>query len=181
VSEASRIASSDPEISHLVNFYKGDAESLPCEDASFDVVVCECAFCTFPNKRVAAAEIARVLRPGGRAGLSDLTRSGPLPKELEGLLAWVSCIADARPIEEYVSYLAGAGLEPDVVEQHNDALAQLVRDIQGKLMGAELMVKLRKIELPGIDFSAAKSTAAAAAESVRNGLLGYSIVTANRV
>ena len=50
-------------------------------------VVCECAFCTFPDKSRAAAEFARVLRSGGRVGISDLTRSGELPGELDGLLA----------------------------------------------------------------------------------------------
>jgi ubiquinone/menaquinone biosynthesis C-methylase UbiE len=64
-------------------------------------VICECAFCTFRDKSAAASEFARVLKPGGKVGLSDLTRSGILPAELDGLLAWVACIADARPISEY--------------------------------------------------------------------------------
>ncbi len=84
--------------------------ALTFEDASFDAVICECAFCTFPDKERAAAEFARVLRPGGRVGLSDLTRTGPLPDELEGLLAWVACIADARPVEEYAHFLTAAGI-----------------------------------------------------------------------
>src|SRR5258708_39802803 len=87
-----------------VQFARADAEHLnTLADASFDAVVCECAFCTFPNKQAAAAEIARVLVPGGHLGLSDLTRSGPLPPELDGLLAWIACIADALPIDGYVA------------------------------------------------------------------------------
>lgn len=70
-----------------IHFHTGDAEKLATFDASFDAVICECAFCTFPNKRAAAAEFARVLTPGGRVGLSDLTRSGPLSPELDNLLA----------------------------------------------------------------------------------------------
>jgi len=62
-----------------VRFARGDAERLPFDDASFDAVLCECAFCTFPDKRAAASEFARVLRPGGRVGLSDLTRVGAVP------------------------------------------------------------------------------------------------------
>ena len=38
-------------------------------------MICECAFCTFPDKRAAASEFARVLKPGGKVGLSDLTRA----------------------------------------------------------------------------------------------------------
>src|SRR5580700_972188 len=96
------------QVAHLVSFVEGDAERLNFPEASFDAVICECAFCTFPDKRAAALEFARVLRPGGGAGLSDLTRSATLPPELTGLLAWVACIADARPVEEYAAYLRGA-------------------------------------------------------------------------
>jgi arsenite methyltransferase len=70
-----------------VQFVTGDAERLPCADGAFDAVICECAFCTFPDKQAAATEFARVLRSGGRVGLSDLTRTGPLPPDLQGLLA----------------------------------------------------------------------------------------------
>src|SRR6516225_11199860 len=70
-----------------VCFRTGDAEGLPFPDAFFDAVICECAFCTFPNKTAAADEFARVLPSGGGIGLSDLTRGPVLPEELSGLLA----------------------------------------------------------------------------------------------
>jgi len=53
-----------------VSFHRADAERLPFADQSFDAVICECAFCTFPNKPAAANEFARVLRVGGRVGLT---------------------------------------------------------------------------------------------------------------
>ena len=171
-----RAAAAD--VAGRVRFERGDAEQLPFTAESFDAAVCECAFCTFPDKRTAAREFARVLKSGGRLGLSDLTRSGPLPPELEGLLAWISCIADARPVSEYVCYLEEAGFTAVSVESHDQALAQMVREIQGKLLSAELMVKLKKLELPGADFEQAKRLARAAAEAVRCGLLGYSLLTA---
>lgn len=159
---------------------QGDAESLPFPDASFDAVICECAFCTFPDKSAAASEFHRVLRPGGRAGISDLTRNGPLPSELEGLLAWIACIADARPVAEYARYLESAGFTLPAIEPHNDALRQMVRDIEGRLLGAELMTKLKKLDLPGADFDQAKSLARAAAGAVRADLLGYALITASK-
>ncbi len=167
-------------VSSLAQFKLGDAERLDASDSSFDVVLCECAFCTFPDKRTAAREFARVLRPGGRLGLSDLTRSGELPAQLSGLLAWIACIADARTSEEYVAQLEQAKFQALSVEPHDEALAQMVRDIQGRLLAAELMVRLDKISLPGIDFAEAKATAACAASSVRAGLLGYSLITAKK-
>jgi arsenite methyltransferase len=163
---------------HLVSFVQGDAERLDFADASFDAVICECAFCTFPDKRAAASEFARVLRPGGGVGLSDLTRSGPLPRDLEGLLAWIACIADARPVEEYASYLKGAGFDAATIEPHDSALAELARDVQARLLGIELMVKLKKLDLPGVDFEQAKQLARAASKAIQDGLLGYSLIVA---
>jgi ubiquinone/menaquinone biosynthesis C-methylase UbiE len=168
-------------LNHMVKFQQGDAESLPFDDGSFDLIVCECAYCTFPNKRVAAEEFARVLRPGGRLALSDLTRSGPLPSELEGLLAWISCIADAQPVESYISFLESAGLIVDLVENQDQALYQTVDDIRGKLLGAELLLKLKKVDLPGVDFEEAKRLARVASEAVRQGKLGYSLFTASSI
>jgi len=72
------VASVNVGVSDRVRFKRGDAETLPFGDAEFDAVICECAFCTFPDKCAAASEFARVLKPSGRVGLSDLTRSGPL-------------------------------------------------------------------------------------------------------
>lgn len=167
-------------VGHLVSFRQGDAEKIDFEDASFDAVICECAFCTFPDKRAAANEFVRVLKPSGKVGLSDLTRVTTLPPELTGLLAWVACIADARPVEEYAGYLEAAGMYQVEIEPHDEALAEMVRDIQGKLLGAELMSKLKKLDLAGIDFVQAKALAKAAAEAVRVKTLGYAIVSARR-
>jgi SAM-dependent methyltransferase len=171
-------AASEAGLASRVLFEQGDAERLPFEANSFDAVVCECAFCIFPDKATAAAEIARVLRPGGRLGMSDLTRSGPLPAELEVLLAWIACIADAQPVSRYVDYLESAGLAVDQIENRDDVLGQTVADFRGKLLGAELLVKLKKIDLPGADFQQARLIARSAAEAIREGKLGYVLLGA---
>ena len=171
-------AAAEAGLGDQVRFEQGDAEHLPFDNGAFDAVICECAFCTFPDKPTAAAEIARVLRPGGRLGLSDLTRSDPLPSELEGLLAWIACIADAQHVEQYVSYLETAGLAVEHLEPHDAALSQMVSDIRGKLLGAELLVKLKKIDLPGADFEQAKTLARSAAVTVQEGKLGYVLLAA---
>ena len=84
-------------VSYLTTFRQGDAEGLPFDDGSFDVVISECSFCTFPDKTRAASEMARVLRPDGRLGLTDMTVSGPLPEDIQSMLAWVTCIAWSSP------------------------------------------------------------------------------------
>jgi arsenite methyltransferase len=75
VGEAGRNAE-DMGLRERVSFQWADAERLPFADESFDAVICECSFCTFPDKAAAAGEFARVLRVGGQVGLSDLTRNG---------------------------------------------------------------------------------------------------------
>lgn len=168
-------------MSDLVRFEQGDAEKLRFEANSFDAIICECAFCTFPDKSTAGGEFARVLRPGGRVGLSDLTRAGPLPPELEGILAWITCVADARPIDEYVSYLEGAGLKVSEIEPHNAALAEMVKNIRTKLLGAEVLLKLKMIDLPlDIDFRQAKSLIRHATEAIQQGRLGYALVVGEK-
>lgn len=174
------VRATESTVGGLVTFGQGDAEKIDFPDAAFDAIICECAFCTFPDKQAAAREFVRVLKPGGRVGMSDLTRAATLPPELTGLLAWIACIADARPVEEYASYLKSAGIGGVEIEPHDDALAEMVRDIQGKLLGAELMTKLKKLDLGGVDFTQAKRLAHAAANAVRVKTLGYAIVSGQR-
>ena len=159
-----------------VKFQTGDAERLPVADSSFDAIICECAFCTFPDKQAAAGEFHRVLRGGGRVGLSDLTRGPVLPKELDGLLAWIACIADAQPLESYGQYLSAAGFLVEYSEQHDEALLEMVNQIRMKLLGAEIMVGLKKLDLPGVDFAGAKQMAQAAYDAIRRGNLGYAVL-----
>ncbi|GHO90515.1 hypothetical protein KSF_005630 [Reticulibacter mediterranei] len=174
-------AASTTGVSHLVSFQQGDSERLPVPNETFDAVICECAFCTFPDKQTAASEFRRVLKPGGRVGLSDLTRRGNVPEDLQGLLARIACIADAQPIDGYIHYLLDAGLTMNKVEQHDDVLADMVQTIHGRLLGAEVLVKLKKIELPGgVDFEQAKAFMRSAAAAVKAHLFGYAVITATK-
>ncbi|HXT36944.1 MAG TPA: methyltransferase domain-containing protein [Chloroflexota bacterium] len=177
---AAREAAERAGVAELTEFVAGDAERLPFPDQSFDAVICECAFCTFPDKARAAVEFARILRQGGRVGLSDLTREGPLSRELEGLLAWIACIADARPLAEYQAYLQYADFLIEQTERHDDALQAMIRGIQTKLMGIDLLVGLRKLDLPSIDLGQARAMARSAAEAARTGALGYVLLTGTR-
>jgi ubiquinone/menaquinone biosynthesis C-methylase UbiE len=162
-----------------VTFVQGDAEHLDFADGSFDAIICECALCTFPDKASAAREFARVLRRPGRVGLSDLTARTPLSPDLEGLFSWIACVADARSTDEYARYLSDAGMNVEIVENHDSALAQMVREIQGRLMGIELAAKLKKIDLPGVDLEGVKKFARAATDAIRSGHIGYALLTAS--
>jgi ubiquinone/menaquinone biosynthesis C-methylase UbiE len=163
-----------------VSFQLGDAERLPFGDETFDAIICECAFCTFPSKTIAALEFYRVLKPGGQLGLSDLTRTETTIPGLEGLLSWIACIGDALPAERYVAILQQAGLQVPLVEDYSDALIEMVQQIQARLLGAEVMAGLRKIDLPGVDFAAGRQFAHAALQATRSGALGYAVIAARK-
>jgi ubiquinone/menaquinone biosynthesis C-methylase UbiE len=59
-----------------VSFLEADAEALPFEDASFDVVLSTFGVMFTPDQQRAAHELARVCRPGGRIGLANWTPDG---------------------------------------------------------------------------------------------------------
>ena len=161
-----------------VRFRIGDAERLPVPDASFDAVVCECAFCTFPDKPTAAAEIARVLKPGGRVGITDVALDPErLDAELRTLAGWVACIADARPMAEYVELLEHAGLHVTRTEPHDDALTRMIEQIDGRLAAYSM---LKHAALENVDVPKARERCTLAARAVEDGIAGYSLIIARK-
>jgi arsenite methyltransferase len=165
-------------LSDCVAFTEADGEAPPFADGSFDAVLCECSFCLFPNKDAAARSFSRLLRPGGRAVISDVTRRKTLPKSLSGLVARIACIADARPTDEYVACLRRAGLTIEAVEEHDEALSDLVKEVQLRLIGAEVLVGLNKLRIPDVNFATAREMATEALVAIRQRQLGYTVILA---
>ncbi|MFC2003204.1 class I SAM-dependent methyltransferase [Chloroflexota bacterium] len=63
-----RSKADEEKLADRVSFLRGDAESLPFRNGSFDTVISECSFSLLPDKEIAARDIKRVLRLGGKAG-----------------------------------------------------------------------------------------------------------------
>jgi len=160
-----------------VRFGCADAEALPLADASVNGVLCECAFCLFPDKARAASEIARILRPGGRLALSDVTADpARLTDELHTLDAHVACVAGARPLDETATMLAAAGLTVEFVARRDDAIGEILDRIDGRLRLARLIGGGPLGDL--VDRASALLDAARAA--VAAGSLGYGVIVARR-
>lgn len=177
--EAARGAARDAGLGGSVRFLVADAEALPLEDASVDGVLCECSLCTFPDKRAAAAELARVLKPGARLALSDMTADPErLPASLRTLDAWVACLADARPLPLLLELVRGEGLAVEVVERHDDALARLLDRVGARLRLARLALAAGGD--PGV-VDRGLDLLAVARESLDRGILGYAVVVARRL
>lgn len=64
-----------------VTIVEGSAEQLPFDDASFDVVISNGVIDLIPDKDAVFSEITRVLRPGGRIQLADVTIQNPVSEE----------------------------------------------------------------------------------------------------
>ena len=94
------------------HFLKGVIEDIPLPAESVDVVISNCVVNLSTDKARVFAEIARVLQPGGRVGLSDVVAEDRLdPAERTARGSYVGCIAGALSKGEYEQGLAGAGLE----------------------------------------------------------------------
>jgi SAM-dependent methyltransferase len=100
-----------------VHFLKGIIEQVPLPSGSVDVVISNCVINLSTDKAAALTEIARVLKPGGRVGVSDVVAEDRLtPAERAERGSYVGCIAGALAKGEYVAGLEAAGFENVSVE-----------------------------------------------------------------
>jgi arsenite methyltransferase len=95
-----------------VHFLKGVIEQIPLPASSVDVVISNCVINLSVDKPAVLTEIARVLKPGGRLGISDIVaedRLSPVDRSERG--SYVGCIAGALSKSEYEGGLEAAGFE----------------------------------------------------------------------
>jgi arsenite methyltransferase len=93
-----------------VEFLKGQIEAIPLPAETVDVVISNCVVNLSTDKPAVFAETFRVLKPGGRLGISDVVAEDQLsPADRAERGAWVGCIAGALSKDEYEAQLAAAG------------------------------------------------------------------------
>jgi arsenite methyltransferase len=99
------------------HFLKGQIEAIPLPADSIDVVISNCVINLSVDKPAVLMEIGRVLRPGGRIGVSDVVAEDRLSPEERGERgSYVGCIAGALSRSEYVAGLEAVGFEDVTVE-----------------------------------------------------------------
>ena len=102
---------------------RGLIEAIPLASESVDVVISNCVVNLSPEKDRVLAEISRVLRPGGRIGISDVVAEDHLtPAERAERGSYVGCIAGALSRAEYLDGLAAAGFVDAEVEFTHEAV-----------------------------------------------------------
>lgn len=176
--DAARTAASASGCGERVRFVQGDAERLPVADDQFDVVLCECALCTFPDQWRAVAEFRRALRPGGRLALSDVVvESGPFATPLSGAIAMIACIDGALSSAGYRQLLRQGGLTVRRSESRPHDAETFVQRIEDRLRGARLLGIAPPPGSPlGVDD--AIEAARQARREIASGRLGYTIFVA---
>jgi arsenite methyltransferase len=101
-----------------VRVIDGNAERLPLPDASVDVVTSNGVLNLVPDKPAAFAEIARVLKPGGRLQLADIALRMPVSEQSRSdPRLWAECVVGAIVEDDYISQLQAAGLSVEVIRQ----------------------------------------------------------------
>lgn len=117
----------------------GMIEDLPVDDASVDWVISNCVINLAPDKSRVFAEIARVLKPGGRISVSDMV-VGNLPARLRtDAAAYVACIGGAVSEDEYVAGVEAAGLtDVTVTERHVYDAASLRALVRSELITGDV-------------------------------------------
>jgi SAM-dependent methyltransferase len=125
-----------------VHFLKGLIEAIPLPAESVDIVISNCVVNLSPEKPRVLAEIVRVLRPGGRVGITDIVaedRLSPADRAERG--SHVGCIAGALSESEYRDGLEAVGL--------SDIEVELTHRVADGMHGA--IVRARKPEMSAID------------------------------
>jgi arsenite methyltransferase len=99
------------------HFLKGHIEQIPLPAASVDVVISNCVINLSTDKPAVFSELARVLKPGGRIGISDVVAEDRLSETDRAQRgSYCGCIAGALSKREYERLLSDSGLENVSVE-----------------------------------------------------------------
>jgi arsenite methyltransferase len=109
-----------------VEFLKGYLEEVPLPDASVDVIISNCVINLSTDKPKVISEMYRVLKPGGRVGVSDVVAADDLAVEDRAERgSFVGCIAGALSFAEYTDELTRAGFTDIRIETTHEYIDQM--------------------------------------------------------
>jgi SAM-dependent methyltransferase len=136
-----------------VVFLKGVIEQVPLPAESVDVVISNCVINLSVDKAAVLTEMARVLKAGGRLGISDIVAEDPLsPEERSERGSYCGCIAGALSKSEYEQGLIAAGFEDVSVEFTHEVADGMHGAIVKGIRSAR---EPRRAQLPVVTSSAA--------------------------
>lgn len=177
--ERARAASKAANLAAKTRFVRGNAERLAFAAQSFDVALCECSLCLFGNIDSALQEIFRILKPGGRVGVSDFFLNAPVPVLLEGLLGQVLCVANAQSTDHLQQAFSRVGFQHIRVRTVNWTLQEMVSRVRQKLAVLAATTGASSMLLPE-SWGDPLPALAALEEFIASGGTGYLLITARK-
>ena len=113
-----------------VEFLKGTIEALPLPAESIDVVISNCVVNLAVDKTAVFREIARVLRPGGRIGITDIVAEDRLTADERAERgSYAGCIAGALSVSEFRQGLETVGLSDISITPSRDVADGMISAI----------------------------------------------------
>ena len=142
----------------------------------------ECSISLFSDKPAAVRQIADLLRPGGRFGLSDVALdTGSLPSELDGTLGQLLCMTNALDVQGYQELLRDGGLDVVHSEDASDEIIKILDDVESKMGALRAWQSLaRPADAPDEMLDKAPLLVSTLRQMVQDGELGYWLFVAQK-
>ncbi|MBN1966404.1 MAG: arsenite methyltransferase [Anaerolineae bacterium] len=136
-----------------VEFRRGQIEALPVDNVSIDVVMSNCVINLSPDKPAVFREVFRVLKPGGRAAISDIVTEGEFnPEQRAQMDRWAECITGAIDVSAYTGMMQDAGFVDIQVVNKDETPESVVAQQAGMPLVYSARITARK---PGAKMPAA--------------------------
>jgi sarcosine/dimethylglycine N-methyltransferase len=113
-------------LEHLVSFRHGNALDMPFEDASFDAVIGQEAWCHVPDKPRLIAECVRVAKPGGVIAFTDILARAGLSEAEMGRLREEMAFPTLETVEGYAALLERNGCSVALCDDLSDEWARIL-------------------------------------------------------
>jgi SAM-dependent methyltransferase len=136
--------------------------------------------CLFEDLDTALDEMRRVLKPGGRIGISDFFLEAPIPEALDNLLGQVLCVASAPSKEAYRSAVMRSGFEFVRIRNVNWTLTDMIDRVRSRLRHLATITRTPSAQVPD-NWGDPAPVLAALETFVADGGAGYLLATAGKV
>ena len=161
-----------------VTFKLGNLSDLTYLHDSYDTVICESSLSPSPDKYTLVNEIQKILKPGGRTGIVDITLEGNLPSNLSCMLPMVPSLNLAISADGYKNIFKEHGFKSIEIQHLTTILSETIRTLQIKIMMARLAASNDIIQIDTAAFEKAHALLVLINESVTEGNLSFIMLTA---
>ncbi len=125
-------------------------------------------------------EALRILRPGGRIGISDIAVNGQLPQELRNILSRFLCVSPNISRAGYPKALQAEGFRNIEVTDESRSLVELLETIKKRFLVAEILSAIGRVSISSHKLKNWKHLVSLAGLAVKEGNLRYLMITGRK-